>query len=76
MDIFLEAIRGYNPKYEVAFEFKYLKKAESKALESKLSEASNQLEAYLKTPLFNGKTTVKAWVVVVLNNKIHARMVK
>ena len=76
MDIFLETISGYKPKYEVAFEFKYLKKGESKALETKLLEASNQLEAYMKTPLFTGKTDVKAWAVVVLNSKIHAKMVR
>lgn len=76
MDIFLEAIRSYKPNYEVAFEFKYLKKGQSKALESKLLEASNQLNEYLKTPLFDGKTSVKAWAVVVLHNKIYAKMVQ
>jgi hypothetical protein len=76
MDIFLEAIRGYKPNYEVAFEFKYLKKGQAKALETTIADATTQLEAYLKTPLFKGKTTVKAWVVVVVNNKIHAKMVR
>ena len=51
MDIYLEAIRSYKPNYEVAFEFKYLKRGQSKALESKLLEAANQLQAYMKTPV-------------------------
>ena len=76
MDIYLEAIRSYKPNYEVAFEFKYLKRGQSKALESKLLEAANQLQAYMKTPVFKGKTTVKAWAVVVLNNKLHVRVVQ
>jgi Predicted AAA-ATPase/PD-(D/E)XK nuclease superfamily len=76
MDVFLEAIGGYKPNYEVAFEFKYLKKGEAKALNTKLSEAVTQLEAYLQTPLFDGKTTVKAWAVVVAQNKIHSKMVR
>ena len=76
LDVYLEAISGYNPNYEAVFEFKYLKKAEAKALNTKLTEASNQLEEYLKTPLFQGKTAVKAWAVVVVQNKIYSKMVR
>jgi Predicted AAA-ATPase/PD-(D/E)XK nuclease superfamily len=70
MDVFLEAIRGQKPEYEVAMELKYVKKAGKKAVDTLLKAAKVQLQGYLDTPKFNTRTNIKAFVVVVAGDKL------
>jgi hypothetical protein len=70
MDIFLEAIHGQKPTYEVAMELKYLKKGGKKASNTLLQTAVTQLQGYLDTPKFNFRTNIKSFVVVVAGDKL------
>jgi hypothetical protein len=70
MDVFLEAIRGQKPTYEVAMELKYVKKAGKKAVDTLLKAAKVQLQGYLDTPKFNTRTNIKSFVVVVAGDKL------
>ena len=70
MDVFLEAIRGQKPEYEVAMELKYVKKAGKKATDTILKAAAVQLQGYLDTPKFNTRTNIKSFVVVVAGDKL------
>jgi Predicted AAA-ATPase/PD-(D/E)XK nuclease superfamily len=74
MDVFLEAIRGQKPKYEVAMELKYVKKAGKKAVDTLLKAAKEQLKGYLDTPKFNTRTNIKSFVVVVAGDKLEWRL--
>jgi hypothetical protein len=73
MDVFLEAIRGQKPKYEVAMELKYAEKAGKIAVETIFKKASVQLQGYLDTPKFNTRTNIKSFVVVVAGDKLEWR---
>jgi Predicted AAA-ATPase/PD-(D/E)XK nuclease superfamily len=76
MDIFLEAIQGHKPTYEVALELKYLKKSSITLLEKTIEEAEIQLKGYLDTPKFSNRTTpIKAWVIVLAGSKLHWKLV-
>jgi hypothetical protein len=74
MDVFLEAIRGQKPQYEVAMELKYVKKAGKKAMDTLLKAAKSQLQGYLDTPKFNSRTNIKSFVVVVAGDKLEWRL--
>jgi hypothetical protein len=76
MDVFLEAIRGQKPKYEVTMELKYVKKAGKKAIDTIFKEANTQLQGYLDTPKFNTRTNIKSFVVVVAGEKLECRELK
>jgi Predicted AAA-ATPase/PD-(D/E)XK nuclease superfamily len=73
MDVFLEAIRGQKPQYEVAMELKYVKKAGKKAIDTLVKAAKIQLQGYLDTPKFNTRTNIKSFVVVVAGDKLEWR---
>ncbi len=70
MDIFLEAIHGQKPTYEVAMELKYVTKGGKKAIDTLLQAAIRQLQGYLDTPKFNFRTNIKSFVVVVAGDKL------
>jgi Predicted AAA-ATPase/PD-(D/E)XK nuclease superfamily len=70
MDVFLEAIRGQKPNYEVAMELKYAPKGGKAAVETLFKEATTQLQGYLDTPKFNERTNIKSFVVVVVGYKL------
>jgi hypothetical protein len=73
MDVFLEAIRGQKPQFEVAMELKYAEKAGKKAIETIFNAAKVQLQGYLDTPKFNTRTNIKSFVVVVAGDKLEWR---
>jgi hypothetical protein len=74
MDVFLAAIHGQKPKYEVAMELKYVKKAGKKAIDTIFKAASSQLQGYLDTPKFNTRQDIKSFVVVVAGDKLEWRV--
>ena len=74
MDVFLEAIRGQKPQYEVAMELKYAPKGGKVAVETLFKEATTQLQGYLDTPKFNTRTNIKSFVVVVVGFKLEWRI--
>jgi Predicted AAA-ATPase/PD-(D/E)XK nuclease superfamily len=76
MDIFLEAIRGQKPNFEVAMELKYAPKGGKKAVDTLLKNANIQLQDYLDTPKFNTRTNIKSFVVVVVGEKLEWRTLK
>ncbi len=72
-DIFLEAIRGYDPNYQVAFEFKYIKKSDKNEADKKigdadiqalLKKAEVQLTNYMVTKKFTDRKGLKGFVVI------------
>ena len=73
MDVFLEAIRGHKPPFEVAMELKYAPKGGKVAVETLFKEASVQLQGYLDTPKFNTRTNIKSFLVVVVGFKLEWR---
>jgi Predicted AAA-ATPase/PD-(D/E)XK nuclease superfamily len=74
MDVFLEAIYGQKPKYEVTMELKYAAKGGKKAINTLFAQASEQLQGYLDTPKFNTRTNIKSFVVVVVGDKLEWRI--
>jgi hypothetical protein len=70
MDVFLEAIRGQKPKYDVTMELKYAQKKEKKTAKTVLAEAEMQLKGYLDTPKFNTRTNLKSFCVGVVGDKL------
>jgi hypothetical protein len=70
MDVFLEAIRGQHPKYDVTMELKYAQKKEKKSAKTVLAEAETQLKGYLSTPKFNTRTNLKSFCVGVVGDKL------
>ncbi len=74
MDVFLEAIRGQKPNYEVTMELKYAPKGGKSAITTLFKEASEQLRAYLDTPKFSIRTNIKSFVVVVVGYKLEWRL--
>jgi Predicted AAA-ATPase/PD-(D/E)XK nuclease superfamily len=73
MDVFLEAIRGQKPQYEVTMELKYAPKGGKTAIETLFKEATVQLQGYLDTPKFNTRTNIKSFLVVVVGHKLEWR---
>ena len=72
VDIFLEAIRGYNPAFEVAFELKHIKKNNNKvSVKNTLQSAETQLQAYIQTRKFIPRRGLKSFAVVVKGEIIH-----
>jgi Predicted AAA-ATPase/PD-(D/E)XK nuclease superfamily len=76
MDVFLEAIQGQKPNFEVAMELKYLPKGGKVAINSTFEAASTQLKDYLDTPKFNTRPNIKSFVVVVAGKKLEWRELK
>ena len=76
VDVFLEAIKGYKPACEAAFELKYLKKKDSKSIKTAMAEAEIQLKDYLMTKKFVPRETIKGFIVVVKGNVLHWRETK
>jgi hypothetical protein len=75
MDVYLEAIRGQKPNFEVAMELKYVQKGGKKAVDTLLKAAKVQLQGYLDTPKFNTRTNLKSFVVVVAGDKLEWRAI-
>ncbi len=75
MDVYLEAIRGQKPNFEVAMELKYVQKGGKKAIDTLLKAAKVQLQGYLDTPKFNTRTNLKSFVVVVAGDKLEWRAI-
>jgi hypothetical protein len=73
VDVFLETIRGYKVKFEVAFELKYVKKGETIDVDKELNKAEIQLTNYIVTKKFNQRPNVKAFVVLVHGTELHQR---
>jgi hypothetical protein len=73
VDVFLETIRGYGVKFEVAFELKYVKKGETINLEKELDKAEIQLMHYMVTHKFDKCPNLKAFVVLVHGTELHSR---
>ncbi len=69
MDVYLEAIRGQKPKYEVCLELKFAQK-KGKSMTTLLQEAATQLQSYLATPKFNTCPNIKSFCVAVVGNKL------
>lgn len=72
-DIFLEAIRGYDPNFQVAFELKYIKKKDKNEEDKKiddadiqalLDKAEIQLTNYMITKKFMDRKGLKGFVVI------------
>ncbi len=74
MDVYLEAIRGQKPQFEVTMELKYVTKAGKKAVNTLFETASAQLQSYLDTPKFNTRSNIKSFVVVVAGDKLEWRV--
>jgi Predicted AAA-ATPase/PD-(D/E)XK nuclease superfamily len=70
MDIYLEAIRGQKPNFEVTMELKYAKKSTKKNKEIIFKEAAEQLQGYLDTPKFKVRSNIKSFVVVAVGDKL------
>ncbi len=70
MDVYLEAIHGQKPQFEVTMELKYVAKAGKKGVNTILAAATTQLQGYLDTPKFNTRTNLKSFIVVVVGDKL------
>jgi hypothetical protein len=73
VDVFLETIRGYAVKFDVAFELKYVKKGEKIDVEKALDKAEIQLMNYMVTHKFNQRPNLKAFVVLVHGTELYQR---
>ena len=73
VDVFLETIRGYAVKFDVAIELKYVKKGEKIDVEKALDKAEVQLMGYMVTNKFNQRSNLKAFVVLVHGTELHQR---
>ena len=78
-DVFLEAIRGYEPTYQVAFELKYLKKGDKNEkdktindadIQKLMDKAEMQLTDYMVTKKFITRKGLKGIVVVCHGDKL------
>jgi hypothetical protein len=70
VDIYLEATRGYKPKYEIAFELKYLKKKDTQDVKDVLDAAEVQLKKYLVSKKYIHRKNLRGFAVVVKNEEI------
>jgi Predicted AAA-ATPase/PD-(D/E)XK nuclease superfamily len=75
MDIYLEAIRGQKPKFEVTLELKFAQK-KGKSMTNLLKEAAVQLQGYLDTPKFNTRPNIKSFCVAVIGDKLEWKLLK
>ncbi len=73
VDVFLETITGYKPKYEVAFELKYIKKSNSENVEDLLNKAEVQLNRYMVSKKFYKRKSLKGFVVIVKGDELFWR---
>jgi Predicted AAA-ATPase/PD-(D/E)XK nuclease superfamily len=73
IDVFLETIRGQTVKFEVAFELKYVKKAEKIDVEQVLDKAETQLLNYMVSKKFIERPSLKAFVVLVHGTELYER---
>lgn len=78
-DVFLEAIRGYDPKYQMAFELKYIKKSDKDEVYKKiedadiqklLDKAESQLTDYMVSKKFITRQGLKGIVVICHGDKL------
>jgi hypothetical protein len=70
MDVYLEAMHGQKPNFEVTMELKFAQKKSKITLPNLLKEATTQLQNYLATPKFSTKTNLKSFCVVVVGDKL------
>jgi hypothetical protein len=70
IDIYLEAMRGYKPKYEIAFELKYLKKKDTQDVNDVLEAAEAQLKKYLVLKKYIHRKNLRGFTVVVKNEEV------
>ncbi|MEN9612579.1 MAG: hypothetical protein RLZZ628_3393 [Bacteroidota bacterium] len=70
IDIYLEAMRGYKPNYEIAFELKYFKKKDPTDMDDALAVAEVQLKQYLVSKKYIRRKNLRGFVVVVQNEEI------
>jgi Predicted AAA-ATPase/PD-(D/E)XK nuclease superfamily len=70
IDIYLEAMGGYKPKYEIAFELKYLKKKDPQDVKDVLETAEAQLKKYLVAKKYIHRKNLRGFAVVVKNEDI------
>jgi hypothetical protein len=73
VDVFLEEIRGYGVKFEVAFELKYVKKGEKIDVNNALNKAEIQLMNYMVKKKFIQRPNLKAFVVLVHGTELYQR---
>jgi hypothetical protein len=73
VDIFLETIRGYAVKFDVAIEFKYVKKSEKINVKAALAKAETQLMGYMVKNKFNQRSNLKAFVILVHGKKLYEK---
>jgi hypothetical protein len=70
MDVYLEAIRGQKPNFEVTMELKYAQKKSKITTTTLLKEAAVQLQNYLQTPKFNTRPNIKSFCIGVVGDKL------
>ena len=70
VDVFLEAIRGYDPDYQIAIELKYIKKNDRTSVPQLLEKAKNQLTDYLVSKKFVTRKGLKGFVVIVKGDEL------
>ena len=70
VDVFLEAIRGYDPDYQIAIELKYIKKNDTTSVPQLLEKAKNQLTDYLVSKKFVTRKGLKGFVVIVKGDEL------
>jgi hypothetical protein len=76
MDVYLEAIRGQKPNFEVTMELKYAQKKSKITTTTLLKEAAVQLQKYLQTPKFSTRPNIKSFCVAVVGNKLEWKELK
>jgi hypothetical protein len=70
VDIYLEAMRGYKPTYEIAFELKYFKKKDTVDVNDALAAAEVQLKKYLVSHKYIHRKNLRGFAVVAKNEDI------
>ena len=84
-DVFLEAIRGFDPKYQMAFELKYLKKGDKneadktiddKDIQKLLDKAEIQLTNYMVSKKFLDRKGLMGIVVICQGDNLIWRLHK
>ena len=66
----MEAIRGYDPDYQIAIELKYIKKNDRTSVPQLLEKAKNQLTDYLVSKKFVTRKGLKGFVVIVKGDEL------
>ena len=70
MDVYLEAMYGQKPNFEVTMELKFAQKKAKISQSALLKEAATQLQKYLETPKFSTKPNLKSFCVAVVGDKL------